>query len=276
MAATLLVVKVFGIALLGYGLVMFAAQRQVVFPGASREPLRAGAVAPAGVTQVWLEPSFGRVEAWYFEAGGEGPRPTVIFAHGNGELIDDWEQEMRGLREAGVSGLLVEFPGYGYSEGAPSREAIRETFTAAYDWLVTEAGASTQRIVAYGRSLGGGAAADLALDRPVAALALQSTFTSAMAMARQMLLPGFLVRDPFDNQRAVADFAGPVLLMHGRRDDVIPYRHAEGLAQLREGLEVIDLDCAHNDCGPQWPFILSTLTAFMDEHGLRRRGMGSE
>jgi len=86
------------------------------------------------------------------------------------------------------------------------------------------------RIVAYGRSVGGGAAADLSRDRPVRALALQSTFSSVAAMARQALLPGFLVRDAFDNRRAVADFQGPILLMHGVQDEVIPYEHALSLA----------------------------------------------
>ena len=267
MSAALQILQVAGVALLGFGALVFVIQRRVVFPGVSRQPARTAAVAPTGVTQVWLQPSFGRVEAWYFDAGSEA-QPTVVFAHGNGELIDDWRGEMEALRAAGVNGLLVEFPGYGFSEGAPSRRAIRETFNRAHDWLVNEAGAEESHIVAYGRSLGGGAAADLAMDRPVGALALQSTFTSAAAMARRMLVPGFIVRDRFDNRKVVATFAGPVLLMHGTRDDVIPYEHAEALAAAREGLRVTPLDCAHNDCGPQWPFIFSELMNFLEQHQL--------
>lgn len=268
MSLALFTVKAVGLGLLAYAIVMFVAQRRVVFPGASREPLRAEATAPAGVTQVWLEPSFGRVEAWFFPAAGATAGPTVVFAHGNGELIDDWQEEMTDLREEGLNALLVEFPGYGFSEGSPSREAIRETFTAAYDWLVQQGDVDPERIVAYGRSLGGGAAGDLAMDRPVGALALQSTFTSAEALAREMLLPGFLVRDRFDNQQAVATFDGPVLLMHGVDDDVISYDHAEGLASVRPGLEVTDIDCAHNDCARQWPAIRANLLAFLGAHGL--------
>jgi pimeloyl-ACP methyl ester carboxylesterase len=211
------------------------------------------------------------VEAWYLEPGGAERAPTVVFAHGNGELIDDWRADMERLRSEGVGVLLVEFPGYGLSEGAPSRAAIRETFTAAYDWLVEEVGVDAGRIVAYGRSIGGGAAADLATDRSVGALVLQSTFTSTADMARSMLLPGFLVRDRFDNCRAVNDFDGPVLVMHGVADDVIPYAHGEALAGVRDGLEVTQLDCAHNDCGPQWPLIMATLTEFLATHGLLDR-----
>lgn len=266
----LFTVKALGLVLLAYATMMFVAQRRLVFPGTTRAPDRAAASAPTGVTQVWLQPSFGRVEAWYFEADSSGP--AVVFAHGNGELIGDWQDAMEDLRDEGVGALLVEFPGYGFSEGAPSRATIRETFVEAYDWLVGEGGVDPSRIVAYGRSVGGGAAADLAMDRPVGALALQSTFTSTAALARSMLLPGFLVRDRFDNRRAVESFQGPVLVMHGVDDDVIPYRHAEGLASAREDLTVTVIDCAHNDCGPAWPDIVANLTAFLGENGL----LGSE
>jgi hypothetical protein len=273
-----LAVRVVGLALLGYALVMFVMQRRIVFPGAQRESPRANATPPAGATQVWLDASFGRVEAWFFPADAIAAAPTVVFAHGNGELIEDWQAEMETLSDEGVNALLVEFPGYGHSEGEPSREAIRETFAEAFDWLVEESDVPDDRIVAYGRSVGGGAAADLSQDRPVRALALQSTFSSVAAMARQALLPGFLVRDAFDNRRAVADFQGPVLLMHGVQDEVIPYEHALSLASAREGLEITELECGHNDCVTQWPEILSSLTAFLRGNGLlepEATGLGS-
>jgi len=267
MTAGTFVVKVLGLALLGYGALMFVAQRRVVFPGASLEPLRPEATAPAGVTQVWLDLSFGRVEAWFFRAAGASA-PTVLFAHGNAELIDDWGTSMAQLRDRGVNVLLVEFPGYGFSEGKPSRGALDETFTAAYDWLVANGAVDARRIVAYGRSVGGGPAADLAEHRPVAALVLQSTFTSTMALARAAFLPGFLVRDRFDNRRVVAEFEGPVLLMHGIDDDVIPFAHAEGLASARDDLDITVIQCAHNDCDPEWPHIMTALTSFLAANGL--------
>jgi len=240
----------------------------MAFPGTQRDSPRPTASAPPDVTQVWLEASFGRVEAWFFDAGGDVHRPTIIFAHGNGELIEDWHAAMERLVVAGPNALLVEFPGYGHSRGRPSRSALRETFTLAFDWLVARDDVDADRIVAHGRSLGGGVAGDLALDRPVRALVLQSTFSSANAFAREHFFPGFLVRDRWDNRRAVSDFSGPVLLMHGIRDDVIPYTHAKALAAAREGLDIIELDCAHNDCGPAWPEIVASVTAFLRSHAL--------
>lgn len=264
----LVVARVLGLAILGYAALIFGVQRWLAFPGVFRDAPRATASAPPGVTQVWLEASFGRVEAWFFGADGSDPKPTVLFAHGNGELIEDWKSEMESLAAEGMNVLLVEFPGYGHSVGKPTRASLRETFTLAFDWLVAREDVDADRIVAFGRSMGGGAAADLALDRPVRALVLQSTFSSAAAMARQSMVPGFLVRDRFDNRRAVAEFSGPVLLMHGIDDDVIPYSHAQTLAGVREGLAITEIDCAHNNCAREWPAIVASVTAFLRSNGV--------
>ena len=64
--------------------------------------------------------------------------------------------------------------------------------------------------------------------------------------------------------RAVAEFEGPVLLIHGARDEVIPYLHAERIAGVRDGLEVIALDCGHNDCAPYWGEIRKEIARFME------------
>ena len=261
-------VRAVGLAMLIWGVLMFALQRRMAFPGTSMVSPRATASAPPGVTQVWLDASFGNVEAWFFGAPNRATAPTIVFAHGNGELIEDWESAMERVAGSGINALLVEFPGYGHSAGAPSRESIREVFGRGYDWLVAEGGVANDRIVAFGRSIGGGAAADLTRDRPVRALALQSTFSSATRIAREMFVPGFLVRDRFDNLRAVAEFQGPVLLMHGVDDEVIPYAHAETLASVRAGLAVTQIDCGHNDCASEWLSIVETLAAFLRTNAL--------
>jgi len=268
-------VRLAGIALLIYGLLLFVMQRRIAFPGTSRGSPRPAATAPSGVTQVWLTPSFGRVEAWWVATSDPANAPTVIFAHGNGELIEDWHEAMAELAGAGVNALLVEFPGYGHSEGRPSRASIRETFALAYDWVAIQPRVDPARIVAYGRSIGGGAASDLARDRPVRALVLQSTFSSTMRMAREILAPGFLVRDRWDNTRGVYEFGGPVLVMHGREDEVIRYAHAEAVVRARPGLSVTDIPCGHNDCLDAWPVIVGTLTAFLRTNGLLSEGSRS-
>ena len=56
--------------------------------------------------------------------------------------------------------------------------------------------------------------------------------------------------------------------MHGVRDDVIPYAHAETIAAVREELDIIELNCAHNDCASEWPRVVASLTAFLRGHAL--------
>ena len=242
-------VRILALAYLGYVALLFVLQRSLLFPGTRLASPHALDSAPRGVEQVWLGTSFGRVEAWFFDGSKGAPTATLIFAHGNGELIDHWRSEMEDVTDLGVNVLLVEFPGYGHSEGKPTRATLRETFTQAYDWLIERSQVDPERVVAWGRSIGGGVASDLALSRPVKALILQSTFSSMATLARRSFgTPGFLLRDRYDVARAVAEFEGPVLLIHGAKDEVIPYLHAERIARVRDGLEVIALDCGHNDC----------------------------
>jgi hypothetical protein len=136
---------------------------------------------------------------------------------------------------------------------------------AAYDQVRTRPDVDPARIVGYGRSLGGGAICALARERTVAALVLESTFSSVRSIAAGFGLPALLVRDPFDNLAALAAFPGPVLLVHGERDRMIPVAHAHELAAAaRRPRLVVHPGCGHNDCPRPW----SELRAFLLESGL--------
>lgn len=260
------------VAYAGYLLLVFSVQRSIVFPGAGMAPALSDAPPPAGVERVWIDVSFGRVEAWLLDAGPG--TPVALFAHGNGERIEDWSTPMETLRDGGVSTLLVEYPGYGRSEGRPSRDAIGEVFEAAYDH-VSERRPPEDPIVAIGRSLGGGAAADLALRRPLDALVFMSTLSSAADVAwRSFLVPRWFVRDRFDVASAVAAYRGPVLLMHGTRDEVLPFANATRIAAARPDLEVVPMACGHNDCLSVWPETVEEVLAFLRAEGLLTRDPG--
>ena len=232
---------------------VWTVQRRILFP-ARRAGDASAELAAAGGEAVWLEAGGVRSEAWYLPARrGSGPGPLLIFTHGNGELIDDWVGEFELPRSWGMNVLLVEYPGYGRSGGSPSERSIRAAMVAAYDWAGARPEVDLKRIVAYGRSLGGGAACALARQRHLDALVLESTFTSVRSMARRLRVPGFMVLDPFDNLELVREFDGPILLVHGTRDAVVPVEEARALhaAAARSELEL--LACGHNDCPRPWP-----------------------
>ena len=249
--------------LAAYWALLFFAQRSILFP----VPRLAGAPPrPPDVEQIWLNTSFGRIEAWYLPAirSAEGPSPLLVFSHGNAELIDYWPDEFDEPRRWGIGVLLVEYPGYGRSGGSPSQQSITEGMLAAYDWARQHANIDRSRIIPYGRSLGGGAASVLALARPVPALILESSFSSVAAFAAGFGAPAFLVRDKFDSVQSLTSFNGPILILHGDHDDIVPPHHARALASAASNATLRFMPCGHNDCPRPW----AELRAFLDQYRL--------
>jgi pimeloyl-ACP methyl ester carboxylesterase len=249
---------------------LFLMQRQMMFP---RSLIEVPSKGPdiSGLERIWVQASFGKVETWYLppaENRVSGPAPAVMFAHGNGELIDFWPEELGKFNRLGVGILLVEYPGYGRSQGSPSQTSIEEAFVGAYDMLVARKDIDPSRIILFGRSLGGGAVCALAARRPSAALILMSTFTSARSFAAKYLAPGFLMRDPFDNLSIVRGYPGPVLVMHGTFDEVVPYQHGLTLCQAARQGKMITCDSGHNDCPPHWDAFWRDIQSFLKETGV--------
>ena len=174
-----------------------------------------------------------------------GRQPVVIFAHGNGEVIDYWLSALHGFRERGIGVLLVEYPGYGRSTGSPSEASIRAAMEAAYDRIAADPRVDHARIFGFGQSLGGGAICLLARDRPLRALILQSTFTSLDSFTSRYWAPSFLLRDHFDNLSSVRRFLGPVLVIHGREDSFIPWRQGQQLASASPRSTFRLYECGH-------------------------------
>ncbi len=245
---------------------LFRLQQQVVFPAPGpRGPVPD--LAARGAERVWLELGDVRSEAWFLpaRAAASPSGALIVYAHGNGELIDDWVDAFETPRAWGVSALLVEYPGYGRSSGTPSEASLAAVMAAAFDWGLTRPGVDPARVIGWGRSLGGGAVCTLARERPVAALVLESTFTSVRSMARELGLPGFLVRDPLDSLAVLASFPGPVLIVHGELDDLIPVAHAHALDRgTRDATLIVEPGCGHNDCPRPW----EAVRAFLGEKGL--------
>lgn len=253
-----------------YAALLFLGQRAILYPGrVIRVPSQPPATA--GMERLWLETGSGRTEAWFLPGTGHHPerrQPLLIFFHGNGEVIDFLPEQLAGARALGMGVLLVEYPGFGRSEGKPNEADITATAVAAFNAAARRHDVDPSRIVAFGRSLGGGAACALARRQPVRAVILQSPFTSIRSFAHQFLLPDFLIRDPFDNLAAVREYAGPLLVFHGRSDDIIPQRHGRELARVARSARFIDLPCAHNDCPPDLAAFWQTVGGWLQEQGV--------
>lgn len=151
---------------------------------------------------------------------------TVLFSHGNAEDMGQLGDLFDGFRTQGFSVAAYDYSGYGTSSGRPTAAGALANIEAVYDYLTRVAGIPPERIVVWGRSVGSGPSAHLAATRKVGGLVLESGFVSAFrVMTRIRLLPF----DTFDNLRAVASLACPLLVIHGTNDEIIPFWHGRAL-----------------------------------------------
>ena len=175
-----------------------------------------------------------------------GARYLIICSHGNAEDIGDDLPMLEMIHRAGFAILAYDYEGYGLSSGQPSEKNAYADVDAAYDYAVQKLGFPPARIIAYGRSLGGAVAIDLASRRPVAGLIVESSFTSGSRVLTRVRLFPF---DKFRSIDKIGKFHGPVLVMHGREDRVIPFSHGVKLFErAKQPKDFLWVDHAgHND-----------------------------
>ncbi|WP_435550497.1 alpha/beta hydrolase [Desulfobacterium sp. N47] len=119
-----------------------------------------------------------------------------------------------------------------------------------------------------GRSIGGGAICALSEQRNPAAMILMSTFTSLRAFALKYFVPGFLMRDKFDNHKAIKSYAGPVLVIHGKHDEVITYEHGIALSKAAKNSTMIAYDSGHNEFPPDPLLFWKDIKIFLAKSGV--------
>ncbi len=182
------------------------------------------------------------------DAGG----PVILFLHGNAGNVGLRAELLAWfVEESGVRTLLAEYSGFGGADGSPSEETICADALAAFDHLVA-GGISPQRIVLYGESIGGGAAAYVATERECGGLILQSTISSlpsaALAVYPWLPLTALLSAGGFPTADRVAALDCPVLLVHGTADRIVPFAQSEKIRAAAPSADLWPIDDAgHND-----------------------------
>jgi uncharacterized protein len=246
-------------------------QSEFIFPNAAEGPL--ARPTPPGATEYWLETADGsRVESWLFlppGASAQSPVPAVIFFHGNSDYIETKLEYPQFYIEHGIACLMVEYRGYRRSSGTPSEAALAEDADGFYDWLSARPDIDRSRIAAHGHSLGAAVAAGLATRRPVRALVMVSPFRSMPTMLSRYYMPGFLASGRFDNEAALSRYDGPVLIVHGANDDIVPTRHAQRLAAAAgDRAHLVILSPDDHDIPWDWNAFGATLMQFYHERGM--------
>jgi uncharacterized protein len=227
------------------GAALWLYQRHLIF-----EPAREMRAAPGDFsfpvldTRIPLPSAAGaspQLHGWWIGADGTDAR-VVLYLHGNDGNVSTSMREVAPLRALGYSVFLIDYRGYGQSEGAfPSERTVYEDAEAAWHHLVVDKGIAARRLYIYGHSLGGAVAIELATRHPEAAgLIVESSFTSIYDMARlekpYKLFPVKLfLNQRFDSIAKVERLAVPALFIHGTADEVVPFSMGEQLYRRASG-----------------------------------------
>jgi len=147
---------------------------------------------------------------------------TILYSHGNAEDVGDIREFLEMFRDNGFSVLAYDYRGYGTSGGRASEKNAYEDIEAAYEYLVGELGSSPDQIIALGRSVGGAVAMHLACREKLAGLILEGSFITAFRVITRIPLVPF---DKFRNIDKIKKVQCPVLIIHGKDDRIVPFRH---------------------------------------------------
>lgn len=171
-----------------------------------------------------------RLHGWWIPARAPS-LGHVLVCHGNAGNVGDRIGQAKLLVDAGLDVVLFDYRGYGRSSGTPDEEGTYRDARAARAALLRRAGTDASRLVYLGESLGGAVALALALEAPPRGLILQAAFSSVRDMARvhYPMVPTILVPDAYPNLRRIRRLAAPLLLLHGDRDDVVPWEQGQAL-----------------------------------------------
>lgn len=211
----------------------------------------------AELGRAWEDVTFAAADGvslngWFFPGDTNSPRAriAVLLCHGNGGNISHRLDLYEVLLASGVSVFAFDYRGYGRSAGRPSEAGTYLDTHAAYAWLRAK-GFDPAHIIAYGESLGGGIASELAVNETVGALVLQSTFTSVPDIGAELFpwLPVRLVGSiRYDTHSRLPRIRVPVLILHSRGDNLIRFHHAErNFAVANEPKWLHELSGGHND-----------------------------
>lgn len=190
-----------------------------------------------------------RIHSWYVKSARN--IGTVLFLHGNAGNISHRLDSLRIFNHLGLSTLIIDYRGYGQSEGTISEQGTYLDAEAAWLYLTEEKKIDPGKIIIFGRSLGGAIAANLAAKNHSAGLIMESVFTSVPDMAAK-LYPVFpvrlLCRFQYDSKKSLSKVAIPVLIVHSPDDEIIPFENGKELfAQASEPKTFLQIRGGHND-----------------------------
>ena len=234
---------------LALGILLYLLQSKMVY-----HPWQAVTARPGRVGLRYQDVTFRTADGleltgWFVPA--DSSRGLVLICHGNAGNISHRLETLRIFHEIGYASFIFDYRGYGASQGTPSEKGTYRDAEAAWEHVIEAGLAKPDEIILFGRSLGGAVASWLAVRHRPRALVLESTFTSAPDLGKGMFpyLPvRLLSRFGYRTVDWVQQITCPVLVVHSKDDDLVPYAHGRKLYDAaREPKGFLDIVGSHND-----------------------------
>jgi fermentation-respiration switch protein FrsA (DUF1100 family) len=190
-----------------------------------------------------------RLSGWFVPH--DKARGVVLFCHGNAGNISHRLESLQVFHRLGLDVFIFDYRGYGQSQGSPTERGTYEDVRAAWKYLTQERNLLSGRIILFGRSIGGAIASNLAREHTPGAVILESTFTSMPDLAADIYrlpLVRRFTRFNYNTEEYIQEVDCPILIIHSRDDDIIPFSHGRRLSEMAaEPKRFLEITGTHNE-----------------------------
>ena len=233
-----------------FGLILFFSQRRIIFnksghPGAPKDYN----LYKTKEIQIITDDNINLL-SWFHI--GDNNSPLLIYFHGNSYHIGDRAYRIQRYMDNRWSVLLVSWRGFGGNNGHPTEKNLYKDGEAVLNWISSNTKFSKKQIIVYGESLGSGVAVELGIKYNFLSIVLEAPFTSipAIAKKRYKIYPTkYLIKDKFDNLSKIDKLKSPLLIISGKKDEIVPHSHSIQLfnkAKVKKMSVFID-EAIHNN-----------------------------
>ena len=159
---------------------------------------------------------------------------TIIYFHGNAGTLDNRIHKLNHFKDMKVNFLIIAWRGFSGNQGSPSEKGLYIDGQSAVNWILKQ-GVLEENIILYGESLGTGIAIEIAQHKSFAGIILETPFTSMINAAKEFYpyIPvNLLLKDKYENFKKIKNINSPILIMHGKKDTIVPFSMGEKMYQL--------------------------------------------
>ena len=174
-----------------------------------------------------------KLKAWLIENDFKNKK-TLVFFHGNAGNLSNRTYKLNQLSKLDLNIIILAWRSFSGNEGEPSEENLYNDAKKTIDWLNSR-GVKNKNIILYGESLGTGIAVELSQTNQFGGIILESPFTSMTNAAKNIYpwLPvKYLLKDKYDSEKKIKNLQIPILIMHGKKDNIVPFKMGKKLYDL--------------------------------------------